>query len=103
MIRGTFRGLYSVVQRMSIPTGNSYATAQIAPLQKAALEERCILVDNLDRPVGEATKKACHEIKAEGDVLLHRAFSVFLFNSKGELLLQKRSKHKVGPMCNSII
>lgn len=80
---------------MNATTWNSYATAQIAPLQRAALEERCILVDNLDRPVGEASKRACHEINTEGDVLLHRAFSVFLFNSKGELLLQKRSKHKV--------
>ncbi|XP_032679702.1 isopentenyl-diphosphate Delta-isomerase 1 [Odontomachus brunneus] len=95
MIRGLCRGLYSVVQKMNAATWNSYATAQIAPLQRAALEERCILVDNLDRPVGEATKKACHEINTEGDVLLHRAFSVFLFNSKGELLLQKRSKHKI--------
>ncbi|XP_014477308.1 PREDICTED: isopentenyl-diphosphate Delta-isomerase 1-like [Dinoponera quadriceps] len=95
MIRGAYRGLYSIVQRMSAATGNNYATAQIAPLQKAALEERCILVDDLDRSVGEATKRACHEINMEGDVLLHRAFSVFLFNSKGELLLQKRSKHKI--------
>jgi len=30
-----------------------------------------------------------------GDIPLHRAFSVFLFNSKGELLLQQRSKTKI--------
>lgn len=69
--------------------------SQIAPLQRAALEERCILVDNLDRPIGEATKRACHEVSAEGRILLHRAFSVFLFNNKRELLLQKRSNNKI--------
>lgn len=95
-IKGTYRGLHNIVRKMSFAAGKSYATAHIAPLQKAALEERCILVDNLDRPIGEASKKACHEISAEGNILLHRAFSVFLFNSKGELLLHKRSKHKVG-------
>jgi len=72
-----------------------YGTAQIAPLQKAALKERCLLVDKLDRPIGEATKEVCHELNAEGTVPLHRAFSVFLFNSKGELLLQKRSNTKI--------
>lgn len=73
----------------------NYGMAHIAPLQKAALKERCILVDKLDRPIGEATKEYCHEINAEGTVPLHRAFSVFLFNNKGELLLQKRSSSKV--------
>ncbi|EFN89888.1 Isopentenyl-diphosphate Delta-isomerase 1 [Harpegnathos saltator] len=94
-MRGTCKGLSSLMLKRNAIIRNKYATAQIAPLQEAALAERCILVDNLDRPVGEATKKACHEISAEGNLLLHRAFSVFLFNSKGELLLQKRSKHKV--------
>lgn len=73
----------------------NYGMAQIAPLQRAALKERCILVDKLDRPIGEATKEFCHEIGAEGTIPLHRAFSVFLFNNKEELLLQKRSSSKV--------
>lgn len=73
----------------------NYGTAQIAPLQQAALKERCILIDKLDRPIGEATKEFCHEIDAKGSLPLHRAFSVFLFNSKDELLLQKRSSTKV--------
>jgi len=72
-----------------------YGIVQVTQLQKAALQERCILVDKLDKPVGEATKQACHEINTEGCVPLHRAFSVFLFNSKKELLLQKRSSSKV--------
>lgn len=75
--------------------GKNYATAQIAPLQQAALKERCILLDKLDRSIGEATKEVCHEINAQGTVPLHRAFSVFLFNDKRELLLQKRSSSKI--------
>jgi isopentenyl-diphosphate delta-isomerase len=48
-----------------------------------------ILVDEEDNPVGTMEKMEAHE---RG--LLHRAFSILLFNSKGELLLQKRSEKK---------
>lgn len=95
MIQGGSRKLCSIVHKMTTYMGKNYATAQIAPLQQAALKERCILIDKLDRPIGEATKEFCHEINAKGSLPLHRAFSVFLFNSKGELLLQKRSSTKV--------
>ncbi|KAH6812725.1 isopentenyl diphosphate isomerase 1 [Perilla frutescens var. frutescens] len=56
----------------------------------------CILVDENDRVVGHDTKYNCHLMeKIESENLLHRAFSVFLFNSKHELLLQQRSATKV--------
>jgi isopentenyl-diphosphate delta-isomerase len=48
-----------------------------------------ILVDENDTPIGTEEKLAAHQ---KG--LLHRAFSVFVFNSKGELLIQKRTKTK---------
>ncbi|XP_017761235.1 PREDICTED: isopentenyl-diphosphate Delta-isomerase 1 [Eufriesea mexicana] len=76
-------------------TMRNFGSAQPAPLQQAALEERCILVDAFDKPLGEATKRDCHTVNSDGKVLLHRAFSVFLFNNKGELLLQKRSANKI--------
>lgn len=58
-------------------------------------KENCILVDACDQNVGNASKRDCH--KVEGDkIRLHRAFSVFLFNKEGDMLLQKRSSHKVG-------
>src|ERR1700679_1932258 len=66
----------------------------IDPFQKHLLAEECILVDGKDQVIGHDTKKNCHLV-VNGDVLLHRAFSVFLFNTKGELLLQQRSKVKV--------
>ncbi|XP_011647799.1 isopentenyl-diphosphate Delta-isomerase 1 [Pogonomyrmex barbatus] len=94
MFRGAFKNLSSIVHKGTIIMERDYIS-QVAPLQRAALKERCILVDKLDRPIGEATKEACHELNAEGTVPLHRAFSIFLFNSKGELLLQKRSSNKI--------
>ena len=52
-------------------------------------ETQVILVDELDRPLGTAGKMEAHE---KGQ--LHRAFSIFIFNAKGEMLLQRRAKNK---------
>jgi isopentenyl-diphosphate delta-isomerase len=51
--------------------------------------EHVILVDEHDRPTGTMEKMEAHR---KG--VLHRAFSVLLFNAKGELLIQKRSRTK---------
>lgn len=51
--------------------------------------EKVIVVDEHDRPAGLMEKLEAHQ---KG--VLHRAFSVLVFNSKGELLLQKRAKTK---------
>ena len=51
--------------------------------------EEVVLVDENDNEVGTAEKLEAHK---KG--LLHRAFSVFIFNSKGELLLQRRASDK---------
>src|SRR5690242_1712572 len=51
--------------------------------------EKVILVDEHDNEVGTMDKMEAHQ---KG--VLHRAFSVILFNSKGEVLLQKRSSKK---------
>ena len=48
-----------------------------------------ILVNEMDRPVGTMEKMEVHQ-----KALLHRAFSVFIFNEKGEMLLQKRAANK---------
>lgn len=52
--------------------------------------EMLILVDENDREIGSLSKAECHV----GDGRLHRAFSVFLFNSRNQLLMQKRSAGK---------
>ena len=53
-------------------------------------EEYIILVDEDKKILGTAPKLACHNAKTP----LHLAFSIFLFNTKGELLLQQRSSKK---------
>ncbi|XP_073820506.1 isopentenyl-diphosphate delta isomerase [Musca autumnalis] len=65
-------------------------------LQRLALEEQCILVDENDKVIGHTSKADCHRVDpTTKGVKLHRAFSVFLFNTKGEMLVQKRSDHKI--------
>ena len=52
-------------------------------------EENVILVNEQDEKVGLMPKMEAHE-----KAMLHRAFSVFTFNDKGELLLQQRAASK---------
>jgi isopentenyl-diphosphate delta-isomerase len=49
-----------------------------------------ILVDEEDRRLGHLSKSLCHE----GRGVLHRAFSLLIFNDRGELLIQQRSPAK---------
>ncbi|MEM5812433.1 MAG: isopentenyl-diphosphate Delta-isomerase [Candidatus Aenigmatarchaeota archaeon] len=51
--------------------------------------EKIILVDKNDRETGTGEKMEVHRSGK-----LHRAFSIFIFNSRGQLLLQKRSREK---------
>ena len=51
--------------------------------------EQVVLVDEQDHPIGLMEKQAAH-IRPH----LHRAFSVFIFNSEGELLMQQRALSK---------
>ncbi|SEM25580.1 isopentenyl-diphosphate Delta-isomerase [Chryseobacterium taichungense] len=53
------------------------------------MEEYVVLVNPEDQITGTMEKQQAHV-----NGLLHRAFSVFLFNSKGEMLLQKRASGK---------
>jgi isopentenyl-diphosphate delta-isomerase len=53
------------------------------------MEEQVILIDENDNPIGLMEKIEAHE-----KALLHRAFSVFIFNKKGELMLQQRAADK---------
>lgn len=52
-------------------------------------EENVILVNEKDEQIGLMPKMEAHE-----KALLHRAFSVFVFNKKNELMLQQRASHK---------
>lgn len=76
------------------------------------MDEVCIVLDENDKPIGTASKKICkgnrttiqyplllrllgHLMTNIDKGLLHRAFSVFLFNDKNELLLQQRASEKI--------
>ena len=52
-------------------------------------EEQVILVNNKDEQIGVMQKMEAHK-----KAVLHRAFSVFVFNEQGELLLQRRALDK---------
>lgn len=52
-------------------------------------EEKVILVNEKDEPIGLMPKMEAHE-----KALLHRAFSVFILNSKNEIMLQQRAAQK---------
>lgn len=77
------------------------------------MDEVCIVLDENDKPIGNFSKKICMCLSSRSRArisilitighlmtnidkgLLHRAFSVFLFNSKNELLLQQRATEKI--------
>lgn len=64
-------------------------SATFAYTQMTTMTERVILVDEQDNEIGTMQKMEAH-LKGR----LHRAFSVFIFNDKGELLLQQRALDK---------
>jgi isopentenyl-diphosphate delta-isomerase len=53
------------------------------------MEDKVILVDENDEEIGSEEKLEAHRTGK-----LHRAFSIFAFNSKGEMLLHKRARTK---------
>ena len=53
------------------------------------MKDYVVLVNSEDQDIGEMEKMQAHQ---KG--VLHRAFSVFLFNSNGDTLLQKRASSK---------
>lgn len=55
--------------------------------------ELVVLVDEYNNEIGTAPKDSVHT----DDTPLHRGFSLFLFNSKGELLVTKRARNKTFP------
>ncbi len=65
-------------------------TAATTDLIVSSESEELILVNDDDVEIGTLSKARCHD----GDGVLHRAFSLFIFNERGELLLQQRSASK---------
>ena len=92
----------------AMPTAAAIATVPLAKPKADALlddkdmmqrvlmqQERCILVDEQDRVVGSASKRDCHLMENIDRGMLHRAFSVIMFNSRNECLLTQRASTKI--------
>eukprot|EP00897_Mesotaenium_endlicherianum_P010347 jgi/Mesen1/9340/ME000061S08779 len=90
-------GLLSRYKRHSTISSKMADVEAMDPLQKRLMfDDECILVNEKDEVTGHDSKYNCHLWeKIEKGGMLHRAFSVFLFNSSNELLLQQRSATKV--------
>ncbi len=58
-------------------------------MEQRTTEQRVVLVNEKDEATGEMEKLEAHR---QG--VLHRAFSVFIFNSRGDMLLQQRAMDK---------
>ncbi|HHE76693.1 MAG TPA: isopentenyl-diphosphate Delta-isomerase, partial [Candidatus Parcubacteria bacterium] len=52
--------------------------------------DKLILVNNKDKIIGYETKEKCHQ----GKGILHRAFSIYIFDDNDRLLIQQRSRFK---------
>ena len=59
-------------------------------MKDPSAQDALILVDSQDRRIGSQTKAECHR----HPLPLHRAFSVFLFDQGGRMLITQRSKKK---------
>jgi hypothetical protein len=67
-----------------------------ASQEELMLRDECILVDESDAITGHASKRDAHRFTpAQPAGRLHRAFSVFLFDARGRLLLQQRAACKI--------
>ena len=65
------------------------------PVQHQSMGEGIILIDENDRVLGPVSKVTSHLLLNSGKCLRHRAFTVLLFNSQGDILLQQRSPTKI--------
>ena len=89
LIRPIIQRLYKQYLTMSVVPKNA------SNLQIKQMNENIPIVNNEDTVLGPSTKRNCHERGSTQDGILHRAFSVFLFNSDNKLLLQQRSASKI--------
>ncbi|RZC63387.1 hypothetical protein C5167_025163 [Papaver somniferum] len=94
---GLNRSIFRAFSSSSSAVNNTMAdvsdSSMDAVQRRLMFEDECILVDENDNVVGHDSKYNCHLMeKIESENLLHRAFSVFLFNPKYELLLQNVGK-----------
>ena len=82
-------------RRTRVKTSSTASSNTHDKIQEKLLQEKCIVINDHDEVIGEATKRECHLNSNIEKGMLHRAFSVFLFNNNNDLLLQQRSDAKI--------
>jgi mevalonate kinase/isopentenyl-diphosphate delta-isomerase type 1 len=80
-----FETFHMTVGSTENESGSDRSTTSVA-----TMEQKLVTVDDNDTITGHCTREKCHA----GEGILHRAFSIFIFDRKGRVLLQKRSKQK---------
>lgn len=81
----------STVTQMAPPAWDGNASQE-----QLMHRDECILVNERDEIIGHGSKFDAHRFNSENPSgLLHRAFSVFLFDSQNRLLLQQRASTKI--------
>ncbi|EFO25096.1 isopentenyl-diphosphate delta-isomerase [Loa loa] len=81
----------SSLTKLLVQNNNLFKSA-VLNVQNNYLNEQCIIVDENDKPLRSESKRFCHSAKT---LTLHRAFSVFLFTTNHEMILQKRAAQKL--------
>ncbi|XP_034415865.1 isopentenyl-diphosphate Delta-isomerase 1 isoform X1 [Cyclopterus lumpus] len=94
-VTSCYRAISSEVRHLRSAVRMPEITDNLDQKQVQLLSEMCIVIDENDQKIGEDTKKNCHLNSNIDKGLLHRAFSVFIFNSEDKLLLQQRSDAKI--------
>lgn len=91
-IRSEVRGAHFVNRMRQVVTmsAKKSATGTANHQQVSFDDELLIVVNEDDQIIDYLDKRTCHL----GEGILHRAFSIFIFNSTGEVLIQKRSAQK---------
>ena len=77
------------VPNVDLADGDRATLAKADPVQATLMAEAVIHVTEMDEVVGPMSKLEAHR----GPGAFHRAFSLLLFNTKGEMLLQQRGNH----------
>ena len=72
----------------------SSSNTKIDSSQEKFLNDQLILVDEEDNNIGSISKLDAH-LLSKKNPYPHRAFSIFLFDSKNKLLLQRRAQKKI--------
>lgn len=80
---------------MAAPTTTTWSAVGLSQ-DDLMLKDECIVVNYMDEAIGHDNKYNCHKfVPGQPRGILHRAFSVMLFDSEGRLLLQQRASSKI--------